>query len=161
MDVIVADPLVIVTLTGLLLLWLLSVLWAAPSGAFVAGKNSRVSANGTNLTMADWTGTYKADDLPVTNFESNGFMESILGILSFDWHIAGTWNANQNPAGNPPTLYPTDSGLNLNFFNNKSSSTANYQLPNYVCTQGVAHPTATGLVAFDSSGHSQGSFTVQ
>ena len=134
---------------------------AAPSGAFVAGMKSRAAFNGTNVTMADWSGTYKGNDIEVTNFESNNFMESIIGIQSFDWSVSGIWNSNQNPKQNPPTLYPTDSGVNANFYADKNNNAAGvYQLPAYVCTQGQAHPTSTGGVAFSAQGHSQGTFTV-
>lgn len=136
----------------------------AASGAFVAAYKSRVSANGTNLTMTDWTGTYKGEDLPVTNFESAvngvGYAEGIIGIFSFDWNLSGSWNANQNPTGSPPTLYPTDSGLNLNFFTNKAVQ-ANYLLANYRCFQGAATATVNGTVTFTANGQSQGQFTVQ
>jgi hypothetical protein len=144
---------------GLVAMWLLWGLRAAPSGAFVAGKNSRISVNGTNLTMADWTGTFKGDMLDVTNFESLGYHEWILGCQAFDWSVSGTWNANQNPQGNPPKLYPTDSGTNMILYTNQNAA-ANYTLPQYCCSQGQAHPTATGLVAFSAQGTSQGTFTV-
>lgn len=132
---------------------------AAPSGHFRAGKNSSVSCNAQFLTQNMWSAVYNGADLDVTNFESNGYDEGILGIIDLTWSLKGDWNAAQNPNANPPGLFPTDSGANLLLGVNASDVTF-YDMPAFRCFSGTARTTATGKVEFESNGKSQGPFTV-
>lgn len=134
---------------------------AAPSGAFVAGKYSAITVGSTALTHSEWSASYKGEDLDVTNFESNGYKESIIGILSLDWDLKGVWNTSQI-GSSPPLLYPTDAGQNLILTPGLPGAFAggnSYNLPQYVCTEGGAKTTANGAVEFTARGHSQGKFT--
>lgn len=131
----------------------------AASGHFRAGKSSRSQVGGNNLTMAEWSASYKGVDLPVTNFESNGFEEGIIGVFSLEWSLSGNWNAAQNPNASPPILFPTDSGVNMNLYVNTSDNTS-YQMPAYRVFSGDAKTSAIGIVTFNATGHSQGTFTV-
>ena len=132
---------------------------AAPSGHFRAGKTSRAQVNAQNMTTASWTATYTGVDLPVTNFESGGFDEGIIGVLSLTWSLSGRWNAAQNPNANPPGLFPTDGGTNMNLYVSTSDNTA-YQMPIFRCFSGAASTTASGAVDFQANGMSNGTFSV-
>ena len=131
----------------------------APSGHFRAGKNSRTQVNSQNLTSTDWTASYKGVDLDVTNFESQGFSEGIIGVFSLEWSLSGHWNAAQNPNANPPGLFPTDSGTNLNLYVSQSDATF-YAMPTFRCFDGAAKTNSMQDVTFTASGKSQGPFTV-
>lgn len=115
--------------------------------------------NAQNLTAASWTATYTGVDLPVTNFESGGFDEGILGVLSLTWSLSGRWNASKNPNANPPGLFPTDGGTNMNLYVNVSDNTS-YQMPIFRCFTGTASTTASGAVDFQANGMSNGTFSV-
>ena len=129
-----------------------------PSGHFRAGKNSRAQVNNQNMTQSSWTATYKGEDLDVTNFESNGYDEGITGVLSLSWSLSGRWNAAQNPYADPPGLFPTDEGANMNLYVNVSDDTA-YEMPLFRVVQSEAKTTATQAVDFSASGMAQGTFT--
>ena len=109
--------------------------------------------------MASWTASYTGIDLEVTNFESSGFEEGIIGVLSLTWSLSGTWNASKNPNASPPGLFPTDGGTNLNLYVNVSDNTS-YQMPIFRCFTGTAQTSASGAVTFQANGKSNGTFTV-
>ena len=129
-----------------------------PSGAFRAGKNSRAQVNAQNMTMASWDATYKGENLDTTNFESNGYSEGIIGVLELSWNLSGRWNASQNPNADPPGLFPTEEGSDMNLYVNVADDIA-YEMPTFRCFEGKASTTATGAVDFQSNGMSQGTFT--
>lgn len=131
----------------------------AASGHFRAGKSSRVQCNAQNMTANQWSATYNGVDLDVTNFESNGYSEGIIGILSLTWSLSAKWNAAQNPNASPPGLFPTDSGTNLNLYVNVSDNTA-YAMSSFRCFNGTASTTTEGNVEFVADGKSQGAFSV-
>lgn len=132
---------------------------AAPSGSFRAGKTSRAQCNAQDMTMASWTATYDGMDLDVTNFESAGFEEGIIGVKSLQWTVSGRWNASQNPNADPPGLFPTDAGLNLKLYVSTNDNTA-YLMPVFRCFKGTAKTSAKDAVDFEADGHSQGTFSV-
>jgi len=132
---------------------------STPSGSFRAGRNSRAQVNAQNMTTAQWSATFRGENLDTTNFESNGYEEGIIGIWGLDWSLSGSWNAAQNPNADPPGLFPTEEGSDMFLYVNVSDDTA-YEMSTFRCTQGQASTTATGKVEFTASGMSQGSFTV-
>ena len=131
---------------------------AAPSGSFLAGKNSRVRSSGQDLTANTWSATYNGIDLDVTNFESNGFDEGIKGVEKLTWSLDAAWNTAQNPNDDPPGLFPTDGGTDLIMYVNTADADG-YNMPLYRVFNGTAGATAKGNVTFRADGCSQGTFT--
>lgn len=130
-----------------------------PSGAFRAGKNSRAQVNAQNMTTANWSAAYRGENLDTTNFESNGYEEGIIGVLGLDWDLSGRWNASQNPNADPPGLFPTEEGSDMNLYVNVADDLS-YDMPSFRCFNGTASTSATGAVDFKANGSSQGTFTI-
>ena len=131
-----------------------------PSGHFRSGKNSAISVGGSFLSWANWDANYEGRDLDVTNFESNGFDEGIIGIVSLTWNLSGSWNAAQSPYTTPPILFPSDQGQNMAMYPFFADGAANYNMPQYRCLSGHGTTKTDGTVEFSANGKSQGTFTV-
>lgn len=126
---------------------------------FRAGKNSRASCDGTVLNMNEYSWTHHGDPLDVTNFESNGLYEGIIGIQSLDWTLRGDWDAAKNPFDDPPGLYPREDGESLVMYTNKTDGKA-ASMTAYLCSDSTVNSTATGKVGYNAAGKSNGSFSV-
>lgn len=90
----------------------------APVGHFSAGKNSRATVAGSNLTLEEWTAKYLTEKIDTTNFEATGthpsgsgtatFQQGTFGVLGCTWSLKGKWDSQQNKIDSPPGLYPRD-----------------------------------------------------
>lgn len=128
---------------------------------FLAGKTGRTVVGGDPIAHQQWSATYHGDDLDTTNFESNGKDEGLIGIVGVDFSAKGNWDAQKNPIGAPPGLYPRDDGgvdgKAIQFFTKTGGQNFNFPLWRILdCTINVE---VRGLVTFDYKGKSQGNFT--
>lgn len=126
---------------------------------FRAGKGGRTTVSSTTMTNSEWSCTHQGDNLDTTNFESNGFQEGIIGIQRLDWSVKATWNAAQNPMDDPPGLYPRDDGSSMYLYTNRTDAKS-FSMPLFRCVSSTIRATATAKVEFDSSGSSQGGFSI-
>jgi hypothetical protein len=129
------------------------------TGAARSGKGSRISANGTNLNQSEWNTDFKGDDLDTTVFESQGYDEGTIGIEGVDWDFKGRWDAIQNFYNSPPGIFPQDQYPNLIFYESVSDNVFwLVTLARILSAKNGA--TVRGLVTFESSGKSNGSFVI-
>jgi hypothetical protein len=73
-------------------------------GTALAGKNGRISVNGTNIHANKYKLNFTADDLPTRTYESLGKDSGIPGFEGCEISIDGYWDADQNPHSSPPNF---------------------------------------------------------
>ena len=125
---------------------------------FRAGKTGEATVNGQSIAMESWTTHYSGENIPTTNFESNGCYQGVTGIRKLAWTLAGQWDANEYPTEDPPGLYPRDDGDTLILTMSTQDAGGNWEMPSFMCDSSSVTTTATGNIKFDSSGSSQGQF---
>lgn len=128
------------------------------SGAWRAGKNSRVEVANQRVAMASYSVTDRAGDIDTSNIESEGFEEGITGLFGADWDVGGKWDAGLNPFEDPPGLYPRDDGTELSIYTNVADAKF-YNFPFYRCIQATLRMTASQGVDIEARGKNQGAFT--
>lgn len=122
-----------------------------------AGKLSIWLVESENLTGTQYTVKRTGDNVDVSNFETNGFRLSLLGLQGGDWSGGGIWNADNNPYADPPGLYPRDDGTDM-IFMPSSLGAANVTFPVWACWDSEISTSVSGAVQFQASGTSQGVF---
>lgn len=118
--------------------------------SYIAGKNTSVTVGEGTLFANNYTYDTNGAELDVTNFESNGFREVIIGILSGSWSISGFWNTSFGD--DPPGLYPRDDGTNMVF--NPGGT-----IPTWVCSQSGIASSASGNVTYSARGSTTGDYS--
>jgi hypothetical protein len=133
------------------------------TGVQIAGKYSRISAEGTALAMAKGNVVFVTQDLDTTNFNSvfNGvsYLEGISAPVGLTWTLGGGWDAGTIAYDDPPGLYPRDDLPNLLFYLNVALAQG-YTMPFARVRSSTTNMDVKGLVTFDSAGMSQGPFVV-
>jgi hypothetical protein len=131
---------------------------------FRAGKSSRTTVGGAIMSSTEYSAKDSAADLDTSNFESNGFHTHLIGLRGCSWTLTANWDAGQNAfSQDPPGLFPRDDGgvtngaitLYTNLADNKF-----YQFPLWCCFDSDIKSTVTGLVTFNSSGASNGPYSI-
>lgn len=131
---------------------------------FRSGKNSRVSANGSNLYLANYTVGERVDDLDLTNFESYdtpsaaSYDEGTVGVQGLDWSFRGDWDFTTNPMSGAPGIYPRDNLSTLRIYLNVTSNKF-WNMPLARVLSANNSSEVRGKVSFDASGKSQHVFT--
>lgn len=134
------------------------------TGIQIAGKNSRISADGTILSLAKFNVVDEVDNLDTTNFtstdeEGNCFEEGISGVERLRWTLGGLWDAGTNPEDDPPGIYPRDDLPNLILYLNVAAAQS-YDMPFTRVRSSTVGTDVKGSVTFDAAGLNQGPFTV-
>jgi hypothetical protein len=127
-------------------------------GHMRSGKGSRATVGGVNMRKTDWEADYQADDLDTTNFESAGFDQGTVGIVSCPWTLKGCWDAQQNEYDDPPGLFPRDD-LGLVKLYTSVSDNVFWSLPTNRVISGKNSTSVKQLVMFEASCKTNGSFT--
>lgn len=125
-----------------------------------SGKRGRVTVGTTPATLylKEWDCTDHGDDLDTTNFESSGYDEGIIGIEGCDVSFKGDWNAAQERFTDPPGLYPRSDARNVVLYINTTDTTRwIFDYFRFLSVQNNC--PVRGLVSFDTSGKSNGTFT--
>ena len=106
---------------------------------------------------AETTGP-RESGVTIRNFESLGWDQGTIGIVSIDQTYGGFWDAAVPPYATPPGIYPRDNLLNLQFFTNVADA-CDWLFPVSRVLSAKNSSEVRGLVLFDASGKSNGSGT--
>lgn len=129
----------------------------AIAGKQRAGKNARISANGTNLNYGKFDCNDKADKIDTTNFESTGQGQGTTGVETIEHSGSGLWDAGRNAFDSPPGIYPQDSFPNLKYYLNQTDNTF-WNFPLALILSASNGAEVRGAVQFSWSGESNGPF---
>lgn len=131
-----------------------------PASRHRAGKQGRISWEGTALNLKEWTSDHKGDDLDTTNFEDNGLETGKIGIEVVDFTIKGDWDAGFNYYGDPPGIFPKDdAGPIMLYLSSPSYDNKFWSLPLARVLSARSSVPVRGLVSFEATCKSQGPFT--
>ncbi len=122
-----------------------------------SGKASAISVDSVTLALSKWNCTEEGDDLDTGNFDSGGLGEGILGFVRLRYTAGGAWDAGVNPIDNPPGIFVRDDLPNLILVINTFDDT-DYNMPFARVRSVTVGTDVKGLVTFDWSGMSQGSY---
>ena len=127
------------------------------------GKESRVSVGtqGTFLKASDATAEQTADFADLTNFESGGATESILGVGSATWGLNAVWRSDLNPWKDPPGFWVRDDLEDLKLFGrwrSDNESTFRFWFPFATVLKASMTMPAKDVVKVSASGGNQGGF---
>ena len=124
---------------------------------FLAGTGGQTLIGGSALADTDWSFKSHGDITEVTNFESNAFYEGVRGIKKGEWSVAGSWDS-VNPQETVPGLYPRDDGTPALVMSSQGALPI-ATMPEWICVDSTVAISVHGVVTFNASGTSQGTFT--
>ena len=130
----------------------------AKVGHQLAGKGSRVQANGVNLNQAKWECGCDGEKIDSSNFESSGSPQGMVGFAGLKWSFGGLFDAAKNYYDSPPGIFPQDTFPNLNFYLSVIGNLF-WAMPYALMLSTKNGVEAKGGVNFDASGESNGSFS--
>lgn len=124
-----------------------------------SGKASALKVDAVTMAMSKWNATEEGDDLDTGNFDSLGLGEGILGFRRLRYTAGGAWDAGINSEDTPPGIFVRDDLPNLIMTLNVTDATA-YDMPFARVRSVTVGTDVHGLVTFDWSGMSQGTYGV-